>query len=88
MLRTRGLVRVHPHQRKASIATLAVGSFTVAGGHSATVKLRLTPSGRVLLHRDRTMRAAAVVLSRDAAGVKHTFFGLVTLHSPAVRRRS
>jgi hypothetical protein len=68
---TRYRVRVNPRQRKPSIVTLATAPFTVAGGHTATIKLRLTPSGRILLARDRTMRVTALVTSRDGGGARH-----------------
>ena len=82
-LRTRGLVRLSPHQRKPVVVTLASGSFKIAAGHTGTVKLRLTLHGRELLDRDRTMRVAVLVVSRDGAGARHVTHGLTTLRAPA-----
>jgi iron transport multicopper oxidase len=86
-LRTRSRVRVHPHQRTPSIVILATSPFTVGGGHTATIKLRLTPSGRTLLTRDRAMRVAVFVTSRDGSGLRHVAQTLATLLAPPPPRR-
>src|SRR5581483_5993107 len=86
-LRTRGLVRVNPKERKASILTLATGSFKIAGGQTATVKLRLNARGRTLLVRNRTVRASVLVVSRDGSGVRHVLHALATLLAPLAARR-
>src|SRR5262249_25790275 len=85
---TRSRVRVNPHQRKPLIVTLATAPFTVAGGHTATIKLRLTPSGRILLARDRSMRVAVLLTSRDGGGARHEARVKATLLAalPAHRR--
>ncbi len=77
-IRTRGLVRVSPHERRPAIVTLASGSFQIASGHTQTILLRLTPRGRVLLARDRTMHVAVWLLSHDAHGVRHVVHGVAT----------
>jgi hypothetical protein len=86
-LRTRSRVRVTPHERTARIVQLATGSFTVAGGHTGTVTIRLGPSGRVLLDRDRTLQAAVLVVSRDSTGTRHTVAALATLRAALAPHR-
>ena len=86
-LRTRRRVRVRPRQRTPSIVTLATAPFTVAGGHTGTIKLRLTPSGRTLLSRDRTMRIAVLVTSRDGRGLRHDVHALATLLAESAAHR-
>ena len=81
-LRTRSVVRLSPHQRKPRIVTLATGSFRIPAGHTATVKLRLTLHGRTLLDRDRTMRVAVLILTRDGAGTHHVGHALAILRAP------
>ncbi len=81
-LRTRHVVRLSPHQRKPFVVTLASGSFRVAAGHTAIVKLRLTLRGRELLHRDRTMHVAVLVVSHDGLGLRHVVSALATLRAP------
>ncbi len=86
-LRTRGVVRLSPHQRKPAVVTLATGSFRIAAGHTGTVMVRLTRQGRTLLARDRTMHVAVMLVSSDARGLRHVAHGLASLHAaPALHR--
>ncbi len=87
-IRTRAVVRVSPHERRPAIVTLASGSFQIASGHTKTIVLRLTPRGRILLARDRTMHVAVWLSSHDASGLRHVVHGLATLRAalPAHRR--
>ncbi|HEY5195060.1 MAG TPA: hypothetical protein VIJ39_14480 [Solirubrobacteraceae bacterium] len=48
-------------QAKGSALTLATGSFTVAGGKTATVKLHLSAKARKLLAHSHTLRASATI---------------------------
>jgi Trypsin len=66
---------------KGSILTLASGSFTVAGGKVATVKLHLSAKARALLARSRVLRARASIVAHDPAGASHTAQTLVTLRA-------
>ncbi|HXN39810.1 MAG TPA: hypothetical protein VN892_17380 [Solirubrobacteraceae bacterium] len=68
-------------KKKASVLTLATGSFTVAGGKVATVKLHLSAKARVLLARSRTLRARATLVAHDPAGATHTTQTVVTLRA-------
>jgi iron transport multicopper oxidase len=87
-IRTGGVVRLSPHQRRAAVVTLATGSFRIAAGHTGTVMVRLTRQGRVLLARDRTMHVAVWVDSRDASGLKHAARSVATLRAAVpVHRR-
>ncbi|HTU78725.1 MAG TPA: S53 family peptidase [Solirubrobacteraceae bacterium] len=63
--------------KKAGALTLAVRSFTVAGGKATTMKLRLSASARALLARERVLRARATIFARDPAGATHTTQTLV-----------
>ncbi len=71
---------------KAAVLTLAAGSFTVAGGKMAILKLRLTLAARALLARSHVLRARATVLAHDPAGATHAGQTIVTLH-PAPRTK-
>ncbi len=73
---------------KAMILTLAVGSFKAAGGHTTTVKLRLSAKARTLLARERVLRARATIAAHDPAGAKHTAQTLVTIRPAKARRKS
>ncbi len=86
-LRTRGVVRISPHERRPAVVTLATGSFQIAAGHTKIVLLRMTPRGRILLTRDRRMRVAVLLVSRDAHGLSHVVRGAATLAAPLVAHR-
>jgi PKD repeat protein len=65
--------------RSAAVLKLAAGSFTVAGGRRATLKLRLSVKARTLLARSHRLRARAMVLAHDPAGATHLAQTTVTL---------
>jgi PKD repeat protein len=83
VLATRG----HAARTGRSVLTLATGSFSVAGGESKTVTLRLSPRARALLARVRTLRARATLLAHDPLGASHTTQTIVTLRAPAASKR-
>jgi hypothetical protein len=63
------------HQTKkpnAAILTLAVGAFTVFGGHVTTVMLHLSANARTLLARMRVLHARATIVAHDPTGAAHT----------------
>jgi hypothetical protein len=64
---------------KAAILTLATGSFTVAGGQTKTVTLRLSSSGRTLLARSHMLSARATIVAHDPAGSSHITVVTLTL---------
>ncbi len=65
---------------KATILTLATGSFKVTGGHMTTVKLRLSPKARALLAR-MVLRVRATIVARDPAGAMHTTQTILTIRA-------
>jgi hypothetical protein len=71
---------------KAAVLTLAIGSFSVAGGKVATVILHLSAKARSLLARSHSLRIRVTILARDPAGARHTEQTIVTLHAPAIKR--
>ena len=77
---------------KATILTLAVGAFTVAGGHVATITLHLSAKARALLAHTHVVAAhGTIVVHVDPADATYTCQANVTLrqqrppqgHSPA-----
>jgi len=66
---------------KATILTLATGSFKVTGGHMTTVKLRLSPKARALLARTYLLRVRATIVARDPAGATHTTQTILTIRA-------
>jgi hypothetical protein len=83
-LRTLTAVRVAAGPSKpdrTAILTIATGSFTVAGGQVAVVRLRLSRWARALLARRHVIRARAILVARDPSGVTHTALGTVTIRT-------
>ena len=72
----------HAARKKASVLTLAIGSFTVAGGKVRAVTLHLSAKARALLARSHMLRARATVVAHDPAGRSHTTQTIVTLRAP------
>ncbi|HTW42598.1 MAG TPA: hypothetical protein VMD79_09815 [Solirubrobacteraceae bacterium] len=75
------LVTTHGGQRKAQVLTLASERFTVAGGKTTTVRLRLSASGRALVNQERALQTRATVFARDPAGTTHTWRAPVTIRA-------
>ncbi|HEV3048050.1 MAG TPA: hypothetical protein VGY13_11910 [Solirubrobacteraceae bacterium] len=73
------------HRR--SILTLAASPFTIAGGHSATVTLRLSGRARALLARSHSLKVRVTIFARDPQGAGHTAQMLLTLRAAKPRRR-
>jgi hypothetical protein len=61
------------------ILTLATVVFSIAGGHSATLHLRLSRSAVRLLHGADSLPIGTTIVSRDAVGVRHVAHRLATL---------
>jgi hypothetical protein len=68
-------------RHRAAVLTLATGSFSVAGGHSKALTLRLSPTARKLLARSHALSARAIVVAHNPAGATHTDQAIVTLHA-------
>jgi hypothetical protein len=85
-LRTLGAVTAraaaHKRKTKASVLTLAAGSFTVAGGQVKAITLHLSSAARALLARSHVLRIRATVVAHDPTGATDTTQVTVTL-SPA-----
>lgn len=84
-LRTLSAVAASSHKGKKSVLTLAQGSFSIAGGHSKTVTLRLSGLARKLLSSSHALRARLIVDAHNASGNALSNQAIVTLH-PAKRR--
>ncbi|HMD56975.1 MAG TPA: PKD domain-containing protein [Solirubrobacteraceae bacterium] len=84
-LRTLGAVNASARSTaRKKVLTLASASFSAAGGHAGTVKLRLSVKARRLLgsSHSHSLRALAIVLAHDSQGDSHTSQATVTLHAP------
>jgi hypothetical protein len=81
-LRTLGAVSARKKKGRATVLTLASGSFTVAGGATQPVTLRLSGQARALLARLHVLRVIATIVAHDATGATHTTQATVTLHAP------
>jgi hypothetical protein len=83
-LRTLAAVRAASHgskTHKAAILTLAHGSFTVAGGQTASLRMHLSAAARALLARMHVLRASVTILARDPAGTTHDARTTVTIRA-------
>ena len=87
-LRTLGPVSIsasahQPNKPKATILTLSIGSFQVAGGRVTKLNLHLSAKARRLLAppHARLLRARATIFARDSAGNTHTAQSLVTIRA-------
>jgi hypothetical protein len=77
--------RARVGRRRAAVLTLASGTFRVAGGHVATVSLRMGPRARRLLLRKHVLHARATVTMRSETGTLQSSRTAVTLR--LARRR-
>ena len=68
-------------QRKPAVLMLTRGSFTVAGGHSKTVTLRLSTGARALFARTHPLRVRATIAAHDPVGATHSAQAIVTLRA-------
>jgi hypothetical protein len=71
----------HQAKAKASILTLATGSFSVAGGQTKTVTLHLSAKARSLLAKLHVIASRATLVAHDPAGATHTTTATVTLRA-------
>ncbi|MGN6587535.1 MAG: carboxypeptidase regulatory-like domain-containing protein [Solirubrobacterales bacterium] len=76
-LRTEHAVANRKH--RATVLTLASGSFTVTGGQSKKITLHLTAAGRKLLAHSHVLGARVTIVARDPTGATHTGQTIVTL---------
>jgi hypothetical protein len=71
----------HVAKAKQSVLTLATGSFTVAGGKTATVQLHLSARAKALLKHSHILHASATIVAHDSTGATHTTKSTVTIHA-------
>jgi hypothetical protein len=67
--------------KKKPVLTLATGSFTVAGGKTATVQLHLSAKAKALLKHSHTLHASATIVAHDSTGATHTTKTTITIHA-------
>jgi PKD repeat protein len=72
---------------KRRVLALGSASFTVAGGRTAAVTLKLSAAGRRLLARAKRLKVVLTVLARDAAGNRTTVRRTLTLTVARARAR-
>jgi hypothetical protein len=84
-LRTLGAVSARKKKGKATVLTLARGVFTVAGGATQPVTLRLSGQALTLLAQLHVLRVIATIVAHDATGATHTTRATVTLHAPKAK---
>jgi hypothetical protein len=70
---------------RAVVQTLASAPFTVAGGASKEVILRLSSKARALLARLHSVRVRVIVVAHDPAGGTHTGQAIITLRMASAR---
>jgi hypothetical protein len=75
-LQTTGAVST---RRRVRALTLATGSFKVAGGKTAVVKLHLSARARALLARKHRLRVTVTIAAHDPAGASHSSVAMATL---------
>jgi Abnormal spindle-like microcephaly-assoc'd, ASPM-SPD-2-Hydin/PQQ-like domain len=68
-------------------ATVAFGSFALAGGRVESVKLRLSAVARALLARLYVLHVRALILAHDPSGATHTSRAPLTIRLVTVVRR-
>jgi hypothetical protein len=71
----------HAAKAKKAVLTLATGSFTVAGGKTATVQLHLSSKGKALLKHSHSLHAQATIVAHDSSGATHTTKSTITIHA-------
>jgi PKD repeat protein len=84
-LKTLGAVSATKSKKKA-VLVLAVGSFSVVGGHVKTITLHLSAKAKKLLAKSHVLRARATILAHDSTGLSHTSLATVTLRAAKARK--
>jgi hypothetical protein len=83
-LTTLTAVSAGAHKR---ILVLGSASFSIPGGSSKAVMVRLSAKARQLLARSHTLRARATIAARDASGTMHNTQAVVTLRPAKGKHR-
>jgi Abnormal spindle-like microcephaly-assoc'd, ASPM-SPD-2-Hydin/PQQ-like domain len=76
----------HGATAKLSYATLAKAKFAIAGGRTATIRLKLSAASRRLLARAGVLHARSVLVLQGATGGPLSTVVQVTIHAPPRRR--
>jgi len=71
------------HAASSAAVSLGASVFTLAGGHSATVRIRLSSDGAALLRRHRSLRVLATVVISVPSGAAVTRHTRLTLKASA-----
>jgi hypothetical protein len=82
-----GLGREGPPGHPAAVHVLATGRFSVAGGATETLTLRLSRQARSLLARKRPLHAEAILAAHDPIGTMHTATVAVAIRTATTKRR-
>jgi hypothetical protein len=69
----------HAAKSKATVLTLATGSFSVPAGASKTVRVHLSAKARKLLARSHVLSARATIVARNTGGQSATTQSTLTL---------
>ncbi len=72
---------------KATVLMLARGTFTIAGGQTAAIGLRLSTAARTLLARAHLLRVRATLAAHDPAGATHSSLTLLTISAAKATHR-
>ena len=80
------LARARTGHRRSRVVELARGGFTIIGGGSATLRLRLHADARALLARVHVLHAHATILAHDPRGGFHTTRVRLTIRTSAAGR--
>ena len=85
-----GALGGHSKRRRTASVTVALGTFSLAGGNTVSLALRPTAQGRALLARAHILHAIATILAHDPAGATHVTRSAVTIRvpAPAAHRKS
>jgi hypothetical protein len=71
---------------KASVLTLASGTFSLTGGQAKAITLHLSAEGRKLLAHAHTLRVRATIVAHNPSGASSTTQITVTLHAAKAHR--
>jgi hypothetical protein len=75
------------HKVKRRIVTLGRGSFSIAAGKTAMVRVRLTKTALTILRSSRKLRVVATVVAHDGANAAKTTSTKLTLRAPKARKK-
>jgi hypothetical protein len=74
-------------EAKATVLTLATGSFAVPGGKVKTVTMHLSPKARALLTHSHVLHVRVTIVAHNPAGATHTGQVIATLRVAKAEHR-